>query len=160
MPPSRSQKRRRQASARAAGVGDEPGLLKAPSGVEGLDEITGGGLPRGRPTLLCGGAGCGKTLFAMGFLVRGASEYGEPGVFMSFEETPEELAANVASLGFDVKKLEAQKKLAIDFVRVRSNRFPFFPAAPVFYWPLPGRREAFLPDGLPRCHNSCQLPPE
>jgi circadian clock protein KaiC len=121
MPPSRSQKRRRQASARAAGVGDQSGLLKAPSGVEGLDEITGGGLPRGRPTLLCGGAGCGKTLLAMGFLVRGASEYGEPGVFMSFEETPEELAANVASLGFDVKKLEAQKKLAIDFVRVEAS---------------------------------------
>src|SRR5512147_1882568 len=94
------------------------GLPKARSGIQGLDEITGGGLPRGRPTLVCGGAGCGKTLFAMEFLVRGATQYGEPGVFMAFEETAEELAANVASLGFDVKKLEAQKKLAIDYVRV------------------------------------------
>lgn len=96
-------------------------LPKAPSGIRGLDEITGGGLPRGRPTLICGGPGCGKTLFAMEFLVRGAAEMGEPGVFMSFEESAEELAANVASLGFDVKKLEARKKLAIDFVRVERS---------------------------------------
>jgi circadian clock protein KaiC len=96
-------------------------LPKAPSGIEGLDEITGGGLPRGRPTLVCGGAGCGKTLFAMEFLVRGATQFGEPGVFMAFEETAEELAANVASLGFDVKKLEAQKKLAIDYVRIERS---------------------------------------
>ena len=98
-----------------------PRLPKAPSGIEGLDEITGGGLPRGRPTLVCGGAGCGKTLFATEFLVRGAVQYGEPGVFMTFEETAEELAANVASLGFDLKKLEAQKKLVIDFVRVERS---------------------------------------
>jgi circadian clock protein KaiC len=84
-------------------------------------EITGGGLPRGRPTLVCGGAGCGKTLFAMEFLVRGVTQFGEPGVFMAFEETAEELAANVASLGFDVKKLEAQKKLAIDYVRIERS---------------------------------------
>jgi circadian clock protein KaiC len=96
-------------------------LAKAPTGISGLDEITGGGLPRGRPTLVCGGAGCGKTLVAMEFLVRGAVQFDEPGVFMAFEETAEELAANVASLGFDLKKLEAQKKLAIDYVRVERS---------------------------------------
>jgi circadian clock protein KaiC len=118
---SKSRTRSRKASARAVDLGDRQELPKAPSGVQGLDEITGGGLPRGRPTLVCGGAGCGKTLFAMEFLVRGACELGEPGVFMAFEETEEELAANVASLGFDVKKLVAQKKLAIDFVRVERS---------------------------------------
>jgi circadian clock protein KaiC len=96
-------------------------LPKVPSGVQGLDEITGGGLPRGRPTLICGGAGCGKTLFAMEFLVRGAIEHGEPGVFMAFEETAEELTANVASLGFDLRRLIAQRKLAIDYVRVERS---------------------------------------
>jgi circadian clock protein KaiC len=96
-------------------------LPKVASGIPGLDEITGGGLPRGRPTLICGGAGCGKTLFAMEFIVRGVTEYGEPGVFMAFEETAEELAANVASLGFDVQELEAQKKIAIDYVRVERS---------------------------------------
>jgi circadian clock protein KaiC len=96
-------------------------LAKVRSGIQGFDEITDGGLPRGRPTLVCGGAGCGKTLFAMEFLVRGATDYGEPGVFMAFEETPEELAANVASLGFDLKKLEAKKKIVIDFVRVERS---------------------------------------
>src|SRR5512142_644172 len=93
-------------------------LSKAPSGIGGFDEITGGGLPRGRPTLVCGGAGCGKTLFATEFLVRGAIEYGEPGVFMAFEETERELTANVASLGFDLRALQAKKKLVIDYVRV------------------------------------------
>ncbi|MHB8873194.1 MAG: circadian clock protein KaiC [Myxococcaceae bacterium] len=93
-------------------------LPKVPSGIRGLDEITDGGLPRGRPALVCGGAGCGKTLFALEFLVRGAVEHGEPGVFISFEERPEELAANVASLGFDLKQLQAQKKLAMDYVHV------------------------------------------
>jgi circadian clock protein KaiC len=96
-------------------------LPKVPSGVQGLDEITGGGLPRGRPTLISGGAGCGKTLFAMEFLVRGATEHGEPGVFMAFEETAEELTANVASLGFDLRRLVAQRKLAIDYVRVERS---------------------------------------
>src|SRR5689334_19742710 len=96
-------------------------LPKAPSGIEGLDEITGGGLPRGRPTLVCGGPGCGKTLFAMEFLVRGALDHGEPGVFMAFEETEEDLAANVASLGFDLPKLEREKKLAVDYVRVERS---------------------------------------
>jgi len=96
-------------------------LPKAPSGIRGLDEITDGGLPRGRPTLVCGGAGCGKTLLATEFLVRGAIEVGEPGVFMAFEETAEELAANVASLGFDLRKLQQEKKLAIDYVRVERS---------------------------------------
>lgn len=96
-------------------------LPKAPSGVKGLDEITNGGLPRSRPTLVCGGAGCGKTLFALEFLVRGATDHGEPGVFVSFEETEPEIAANVASLGFDVRRLEAQKKLFVDWVRVERS---------------------------------------
>src|SRR5215831_5193456 len=84
-------------------------LPKAPTGIPGLDEITNGGLPRGRPTLVCGSAGCGKTLLAMEFLVRGATEFREPGVFMAFEETPDELTKNVRSLGFDLNKLIRQK---------------------------------------------------
>src|SRR5436190_5728571 len=91
-------------------------LEKAPTGIQGLDEITRGGLPRGRPTLVCGGAGCGKTLMAMEFLVRGAMDHGEPGVFMAFEETGDELTANVRSLGFDLEALTAQKKLLVDHV--------------------------------------------
>jgi circadian clock protein KaiC len=98
-------------------------LPKSPTGIRGLDEITGGGLPAGRPTLVCGGAGCGKTLLAMEFLVRGATEYGEPGVFMAFEETREELADNVKSLGFDLKALVAQKKLVLDYVYVDRSEF-------------------------------------
>ena len=97
------------------------GLPKAPTGIQGLDEITGGGLPRGRPTLVCGGAGCGKTLLAMEFLVRGATQFGEPGVFMAFEETGEELAQNVRSLGFDLDDLVARKKLVVDYVRVERS---------------------------------------
>jgi circadian clock protein KaiC len=97
------------------------GLLKTPTGIQGLDEITGGGLPKGRPTLVCGAAGCGKTLFGMEFLVRGATQYGEPGVFMSFEETTEELTNNVASLGFDLKHLSASKRLLLDYVRVERS---------------------------------------
>ena len=93
-------------------------LPKAPTGIHGLDEITGGGFPRGRPTLVCGSAGCGKTLLAMEFIVRGATQYNEPGVFMAFEETPEELSQNVRSLGFDLDQLVRSKKLALDFVRV------------------------------------------
>jgi circadian clock protein KaiC len=96
-------------------------LLKAPTGIHGLDEITGGGVPRGRPTLVCGSAGCGKTLLAMEFLVRGATEYQEPGVFMAFEETIEELTQNVRSLGFDLDELRSQKMIAIDFVRVERS---------------------------------------
>ena len=94
------------------------GLTKSLTGIAGLDEITKGGLPRGRPTLVCGGAGSGKTLFAMEFLVRGAVEFGEPGVFIAFEETAEELVKNVKSLGFDLDKLSKQKKLAIDYVHL------------------------------------------
>ena len=96
-------------------------LSKAPTGIAGLDEITGGGFPRGRPTLVCGSAGCGKTLLAMEFLVRGITQFGEPGVFMAFEETSEELTQNVRSLGFDLDDLAEQKKLAVDFVRVERN---------------------------------------
>ena len=93
-------------------------LPKCPTGIQGLDEITGGGLPRGRPTLVCGGAGCGKTLLAMEFLVRGAVQFDEPGVFMAFEETEAELKANVASLGFDLAGLVQRKKIVIDYVHM------------------------------------------
>jgi circadian clock protein KaiC len=93
-------------------------LPKAPTGIPGLDEITEGGFPRGRPTLVCGIEGSGKTLLAMEFLVRGATQYNEPGLFVSFEETDRELATNVASLGFEVPRLVAEKKLLIDFVLV------------------------------------------
>jgi len=96
-------------------------LPKSPTGIPGMDEITGGGLPKGRPTLVAGGAGCGKTLFAMEFLVNGAMEYDEPGVFVAFEENAEELAQNVASLGFDLKKLIKQKKLIVDYVRIERS---------------------------------------
>jgi circadian clock protein KaiC len=96
-------------------------LPKAPTGIQGLDEITQGGFPRGRPTLICGSAGAGKTLLAMEFLVRGATEYNEPGVFMAFEETASELTQNVRSLGFDLDELANEKKLAIDFVRIERS---------------------------------------
>jgi circadian clock protein KaiC len=96
-------------------------LEKTPSGVNGLDEITSGGLPKGRPTLVCGSAGAGKTMLAMEFLVRGAAEFNEPGVFIAFEETEEELTKNVASLGFDLKGLADRKKLVVDFVRVERS---------------------------------------
>ena len=96
-------------------------LPKTPTGIDGLDQITGGGLPRGRPTLVCGGAGCGKTLFAMEFLVRGATQFDEPGAFITFEETGEELAANVRSLGFDVDALIASGKFYVDHVRVERS---------------------------------------
>lgn len=95
-----------------------PQLPKAPTGIDGLDEITNGGLPAGRPTLVCGTAGCGKTLMSVEFLVRGIEEFGEPGVLVAFEETADELAANVTSLGFDLKQLVADKKLRIDHVHV------------------------------------------
>ena len=98
-----------------------PPLSKAPPGIQGLDELTGGGLPKGRPTLLCGRAGCGKTLMAMEFLVRGALDSGEPGVFMAFEESGEELATNFASLGHDLPALVAKKKLSIEFVLIERN---------------------------------------
>ncbi|HEY2560049.1 MAG TPA: circadian clock protein KaiC [Caldimonas sp.] len=96
-------------------------IAKAPTGIDGLDEITSGGLPRGRPTLVIGGPGCGKTMLAAEFIVRGAMRFGEPGVFMMFEETADELAANVRSLGFDLDKLIRQKKVALDHVRVERS---------------------------------------
>ncbi len=96
-------------------------LEKTPSGITGLDEITAGGLPKGRPSLVCGSAGAGKTMLAMEFLVRGATQYNEPGVFLAFEETEEELAKNVASLGFDLEGLAARKKLVVDYVRVERS---------------------------------------
>jgi circadian clock protein KaiC len=96
-------------------------LPKSPTGIQGLDEITGGGLPSGRPTLICGGAGCGKTLLSMEFLVRGATQYNEPGVFMAFEEAAKDLTKNVASLGFDLKDLIAHKKLVVDFVDIERS---------------------------------------
>ena len=96
-------------------------LPKSPTSIQGLDEITGGGLPKGRPTLICGGAGCGKTLFAMEFLVRGATIHNEPGVFISFEETEKELTANVASLGFDLDSLVAHKKIWLEHIHVERG---------------------------------------
>jgi len=96
-------------------------LPKCPTGIQGLDEITGGGLPRGRPTLVCGGAGCGKTLLAAEFLVRGATQFGEPGVLMAFEETEKELKANVASLGFDLEGLVRRKMIVIDYVHIERS---------------------------------------
>jgi circadian clock protein KaiC len=96
-------------------------LPKAPTSIQGLDEITGGGLPKGRPTLVCGGAGCGKTLFAMEFLVRGATLYNEPGVYISFEETEKELTANVASLGFDLNDLVKRKKIWLEHVHIERG---------------------------------------
>ena len=100
---------------------DLAGLQKEQTGISGFDEITGGGLPAGRPTLVCGSAGAGKTLFAMEFLIRGATLYNEPGVFMSFEESSEELATNVASLGFDLKQLIADHKLIVDYVFIERS---------------------------------------
>ena len=96
-------------------------LAKSPTGILGFDEITNGGLPQGRPTLVCGSAGSGKTLFAMEFLVRGATEFNEPGVFVSFEETEEELKQNVSSLGFDLEDLVARQKLFMDYVSIELS---------------------------------------
>ncbi len=96
-------------------------LPKCPTGINGLDEITGGGLPRGRPTLVCGGAGCGKTLFAAEFIVRGAALFGEPGVFMSFEETDAEIRSNVAPLGFDLPGLIRRGKILLEHVHVERS---------------------------------------
>ena len=102
--------------------GAYPGqLAKTPTGIVGFDAITLGGLPEGRPSLLCGRAGCGKTLFAMTFLIEGATAFNEPGVFMSFEETSEDLALNVASLGYDIPALTAAGKLVMDHVRIERG---------------------------------------
>jgi circadian clock protein KaiC len=97
-------------------------LPKTPTNIKGFDEITGGGLPKGRPTLVCGGAGCGKTLFAMEFLVNGAMLYKEPGAFFSFEETEKELTANVASLGFDLDRLVARKKIWLEHISIERGQ--------------------------------------
>jgi circadian clock protein KaiC len=96
-------------------------LPKTPTGIDGLDEVTGGGLPKGRTTLVCGSAGCGKTLLAMEFLVHGALQYREPGVCMEFEEAPEKLAANIRSLGLDLDDLVKRKKLLVDHIRIERN---------------------------------------
>lgn len=97
---------------------NHPSLPKTPTGISGLDEITGGGLPKGRPTLVCGEAGCGKTLLSLEFIIKGVTEFNEPGVFIAFEEKAEELAANVASLGFDLDKLQADKKIRLEHVHI------------------------------------------
>jgi circadian clock protein KaiC len=102
-------------------AGRDKHLVKSPTGIDGLDEVLMGGLPSGRPTLIAGAAGCGKTLFGLTFLVNGATRFDEPGVFMSFEERAEDLATNVASLGYDLEALVADKKLAIDYVRVERS---------------------------------------
>src|SRR5436305_7312301 len=96
-------------------------LPKCPTGITGLDEITQGGLPRGRPTLVCGGEGCGKSLLGIEFLVRGITEYNGPGVLMTFEEPPASVAQNVASLGFDLPALIARKRLVVDHVHVERS---------------------------------------
>ena len=99
------------------------GLAKSPTGIEGLDEITGGGLPTGRVSLVCGGPGSGKTIFGVSFLVAGAVDYGEPGVFVAFEETEEELSRNVASLGFDLDRLRDEEKLLVDYISIERSEF-------------------------------------
>ena len=98
-----------------------PHLQKTPTGIYGLDELTGGGLPKGRPTLICGEAGSGKTLFSLEFIVKGATTFNEPGVFMAFEEKTEELVMNVASLGFDLNKLVQSKKIKLDHVHIERS---------------------------------------
>ena len=153
----------------------KPAFPKSPTGIRGLDEITGGGLPTGRPTLLCGGTGCGKTMLAMEFLIRGALEHGEPGVFMAFEETAEELTQNVRSLGFDLADLVARKKLSLDHVHIAqartrwmrvmkyrgtehgSNEYPFLiDRAGVSVWPITSLRLEHaasterVPTGIPQ----------
>jgi circadian clock protein KaiC len=103
------------------GVHELVPLQKAPTGIRGLDEITGGGLPKGRTTIVCGGPGCGKTMLGVEFLVRGALEFNEPGVLMAFEETPQDIASNVASLGFDIQDLADKKKLFLDYISVEPS---------------------------------------
>ena len=98
-----------------------PEFAKTPTGIRGLDEITRGGLPKGRPTLVCGGPGSGKTLLALTFLVNGAVQFGEPGVLLTFEENGDEIAADVASLGFNLPELIRSGKLAVDYVRVERS---------------------------------------
>jgi circadian clock protein KaiC len=104
-----------------SGDSHTPSLPKSPTGIKWLDEISGGGLPRGRTTIVCGGPGCGKTMLGMEFLIRGAQEFNEPGVLVAFEETPQEMERNVASLGFDLKNLIDRKKLFLDYVYVEPS---------------------------------------
>ncbi len=115
---SRATRRPRRSSTTSAAPTE---LVKVKTGISGFDEITQGGIPEGRTTLLCGAAGCGKTLFGIQYLVRGAIDDGEPGVFVAFEETEEDIVKNVASLGFDLRDLEKRKLLAIDHIRVERN---------------------------------------
>src|SRR6185437_12352756 len=96
-------------------------LPKTPTGIEGLDEITNGGLPTGRTTLVCGSAGSGKTVLGMEFLLHGILDYGEPGVFMAFEETEKDLQQNIASFGYDLGSLSREGKLAIDHVFIERS---------------------------------------
>jgi circadian clock protein KaiC len=120
--PNKKMSLRKRTNKKSSRGSVRPRLLpKAPTGIQGLDEITVGGLPKGRTTLVCGSAGCGKTMLAMEFLVRGAQQHGEPGFFVSFEESADDLAQNVASMGFDLKALAAHKKLLIDHVRVARS---------------------------------------
>ena len=114
MPPQRAPAARTRKPARP------PAVRKVATGVQGFDEITGGGLPEGRPTLVCGGPGCGKTLFALQFLIHGAAA-GEPGVFVTFEETEEDLVTNATSLGYDLQDLVDRRRLALEYVRVERS---------------------------------------
>jgi circadian clock protein KaiC len=116
-------KRRGRSHADAEGRGKQEWVAKSPTGTEGLDEITHGGIPTGRNTLICGGAGSGKTLFAMKFLLCGALQYGEPGLCISFEENAEELTENLASLGYDVAALEKKKLITVDHVQIQRHEF-------------------------------------
>src|SRR5256885_6353648 len=110
---------RRNANGRTS---TSPGILqKSPTGIAGLDELTFGGLPHGRPTIVCGGPGCGKTMLAVEFLVRGAAQFDEPGVMMAFEESTEDIAKNTASLGFNLKDLIAKRKLEVDYVHIEPS---------------------------------------
>jgi len=112
--------RSRRPPARSRTISRPSPLAKVATGIDGFDEITGGGLPQGRPTLVCGGPGCGKTLFALQFLVHGAA-HGESGVFVTFEETEEDLLKNAASLGYDVPGLIERKRLALEYIRVERS---------------------------------------
>lgn len=118
---SRSRKAAASDAGVAIGIREPRSIPKCRTGISGLDAVTEGGLPRGRPTLVCGGAGCGKTLLSMQFLVRGAVDFDEPGVFVSFEENEDEITKNVASLGFDLTALVSARKLALEHVRVERS---------------------------------------
>lgn len=97
-------------------------IPQSPTGIKGLDAITYGGFPEGRQTLICGGVACGKTLLGMEFLVRNAMQFNEPGVFLTFEETADDLTQNAASFGCDLQDLIACKKLMLDYVPIERSR--------------------------------------